>query len=112
MADNSNPMTDLGSPGPGWTQLAGGDWAPPTDKDIPYTVNAGGKPSITQPGGIGMPGHTSTVDPRAVQAQAAARYAASQAHAQAKSDTQRAKDAAGAAPRFAPKFTPVPKKGK
>jgi hypothetical protein len=85
------------SPGPGWTQNAGGDWSPPSDKNIPYTVDAGGKPTITSPGGTGMPGHTQTVDPRAVQAQAAAAFTASGAK------TQNG---------FKPTFTPAPRRGK
>ncbi len=110
MADTNSPVPD------GWTAPIGSDgqplpsssWVPPTDKQIPYTVNGMGTPSITSPGGVGMPGHQSTVDPRKVQGQAAALHKANVAAAQARSDAQRARDAAGA--RFTPKFTP--KKGK
>lgn len=80
----------------------------PSDPEIPYTVDAGGKPTITNKGGTGLPGHKLTVDGAAVRAEAAARYNAEAAAAKAKSDAQFRADTGASRP----KFTPAPRKGK
>lgn len=95
--DNTQP-----SPGPGWTQLPSGDWAPPHSKEIEYQVNSHGVPTLGKAGlGQGVTGHTNQADGATVRAQTAASYKESRAQAQAKHDAQVRRDTSGALPQHA-----------
>ncbi len=79
----------------------------PSDNQIPYTVDAMGKPAFPDPSPL-PPGHVQTYNAAQARADAAARYQASQAAARAKSDAQARRDAGTTNV----KFTPAPKRGK
>jgi hypothetical protein len=87
----------------------GASFIPPSDSQIPYTADAMGKPSLTNPGGHGMPGHQLNAAPMEVYAQSYANWQASQAAAQAKGAAQLRRDLGPPPGRVT--FTPA-KKGK